>query len=162
VKVLRQLGTCGSLLVFGPLLWLGACWASRALSQHAYDAQITPWTRQHRVATAAIPGGGTPVTDRRVRAELGKYLKIWSLEPGACAAFPDAARFPFSLNPFQPKAQFMRLRQKQAFLLGRGHTVQRQGDAWYFAPPEGAALGGRRFRVEADGGALRAAWEDPR
>lgn len=162
MKVFRQLGSCGSLLVFGPLLWLGACWGSRAMSQHAYDAQITPITRTHRVPAGAVPGGGTPVRDRRVLAELEKYVRIWSLEPGACADFPDAARFPFSFNPFRPKALFVRLKQKQAFLLSQHHRILRQGEAWLIEPDPLAALGGRRFRVQAKGTGLRQAWEDPK
>ena len=121
----------------------------------------TPWTRQHRVETGAVKGGGMPVKDRRVIAELEKYVRVWSLEPGACTEFPDAARFPFSFNPFKPWALVVRLKQKQAFLLSQHHTVRRQSDAWYIAPDPLAALGGRRFRVEAAGGDVRRAWEDP-
>lgn len=161
MKVFRQLGSCGSILVFGPLLWLAACWGSRALSQHAYDGQITPITRTHRVASGAIPAGGTPVKDRRVLAELEKYILVWSLQPGAHSDFPDASRFPFSLNLFKSKALFIRLKQKQAFLLSQHHVVRRQGDVWYLEPDPQAALGGRRFRVEAKGGRVLGAWEDP-
>jgi hypothetical protein len=159
VKVFRQLGTWGSALVFGPLLWLLACVAARALAQHAFEANITPWTRNHRVKVGPIPTGGTPVTDRRVLTELAKYVQVWSLEVGASVAFPDAARVPFSLNPFHPSALMLRLRQKQAFLLMQKHEVVRDGGSWYLAPDPQAALGGRRFRLETHGTRIMKAYE---
>ncbi|HJV23539.1 MAG TPA: hypothetical protein VJ570_12625 [Holophagaceae bacterium] len=159
MRLFRQLGTWGSALVFGPLLWLLACVAARALAQHAFEANITPWTRAHRVKEGPIPEGGTPVTDRRVLTELSKYVQVWSLEVGACPAFPDAGRVPFSFNPFHPSALMLRLKQKQAFLLMQKHVVLRDGPSWYLAPDPEAALGGRRFRLETRGSDLLKAYE---
>lgn len=156
MRPFRQLGTWGTALVTAPLFWLGACVAARALAQHSYDTTLTPWTKTRRVARGPIPPGGTPVKDPRVLTELGKYLEVWSLEPGACAAFPDPARVPFSLNPFRPSALMLRLRQKQAFLLMQKHLVLREGSSWYFAPDPQAALGGRRFRLETTGDRFKA------
>src|SRR5262249_33430225 len=117
MRLVRQLGSCGTLAIFGPLLWLAACAGARALGQHSYDVNITPWTKGYRVAETgvALPMGAARVTDPRVRAELDKYAKIWGLEPGACAEFPNAVRLPFSLNPFKASALLLRLKQKQAF-----------------------------------------------
>ncbi len=159
MRLFRQLGTWGSALVFTPILWILACVAARALAQHAYEANITPWTRQHRVKAGPIPAGGSPVTDGRVLTELSKYVRVWSLEVGACEAFPDARRVPFSFNPFHPSALMMRLKQKQAFLLMQKHVVLREGQAWYLAPDPQAALGGRRFRLETRGAELMKAYE---
>ncbi|HJV91078.1 MAG TPA: hypothetical protein VJ623_12295 [Holophagaceae bacterium] len=159
MRLFRQLGTWGSALVFGPLLWLLACVAARSLAQQSFDTNITPWTRAHRVKVGPIPGGGTPVTDRRVLTELSKYLQVWSLEVGACPAFPEATRVPFSFNPFHPSALMLRLKQKQAFLLMQKHVVFREGQTWYLAPDPEAALGGRRFRLETCGPELLRAYE---
>ncbi|HJW33848.1 MAG TPA: hypothetical protein VJ505_10825 [Holophagaceae bacterium] len=159
MRLLRQLGTWGSALVFTPILWILACIAARALAQHAFETNITPWTRNHRVKTGAIPAGGTPVTDRRVLTELSKYVQVWSLEVGACEAFPDGSRVPFSFNPFHPSALMLRLKQKQAFILMQKHVVLREGPIWYLAPDPQAALGGRRFRLETQGSHLMKAYE---
>ena len=159
MRILRQLGTWGSALVFAPLLWLLACVGARALAQHAYETNITPWTRNHRIPTGPIPMGGAPITDRRVLTELSKYVQVWSLEVGASPAFPDATRVPFSFNPFAPSALMLRLKQKQAFLLMQKHFVLRDGTAWYLAPDGQAALGGRRFRLEVQGQDLLKAYE---
>jgi hypothetical protein len=159
VRLFRQLGTWGTALVFAPILWILACVGARALAQHAYEANITPWTRRHRIASGPIPPGGSPVTDRRVLTELSKYVQVWSLEVGASPAFPDAARVPFSFNPFAPSALMLRLKQKQAFLLMQKHVVLRDGATWYLAPDGQAALGGRRFRLEVRGSELLKAFE---
>ena len=159
MRLFRQLGTWGTALVFTPILWVLACVAARALAQHSYETNITPWTRNHRVKAGVIPPGGMPVTDRRVLTELSKYVQVWSLEVGACEAFPDAARVPFSLNPFHPSALMMRLKQKQAFILMQKHVVLREGSVWYLAPDPQAALGGRRFRLETAGSQLLKAYE---
>jgi hypothetical protein len=166
VRVLRQLGTCGTVVVLGPLLWLLACAVARALGQHAYDVNITPWTRNHRVVegVVAVPPGAAPIRDPRVRTELDKYAKVWALEPGACAEFPDAARFPFSFNPFKPSALMLRLKQKQAFLMTQHHAVRRQrepdGSMRYdLTPDPEAALGGRHFVLRMKGNDLLEAYE---
>jgi hypothetical protein len=159
LRVFRQLGTWGSAIVFGPLLWLLACVAARALAQHAFDTNITPWTRQHRIQVGPIPPGGKPVSDGRVLTELSKYVQVWALEVGACEAFPETTRVPFSFNPFHPSALMMRLKQKQAFLLMQKHVVRRDGTLWYLAPDPQAALGGRRFRLETRGADLIRAFE---
>lgn len=159
MRLFRQLGTWGSALVFTPILWLLACVAARALAQHAFEANITPWTRNHRVPSGAIPTGGVPVTDGRVLTELSKYVQVWSLEVGACEAFPEATRVPFSWNPFHPSALMLRLKQKQAFILMQKHFVRRDHQSWYLAPDPQAALGGRRFRLETRGAELLKAFE---
>ncbi len=164
MKIFRQLGSCGSIFVFTPILWTAACFLGRALAQSAYDHQITPATRAYRLTELAIASDGAPVQDRHVRAELQKYVRVWSLEPGACLDFPDAARWPWSWNPLAGSAGMLRLKQKQAFLATQHHEVyrQRQGpDSWryYFQPDREAALGGRRFSVEVQGGSVRKAWE---
>lgn len=156
IRVFRQLGTWGTAVVLAPLLWLGACVAARALAQHSYDTTLSTWAKTRRVPFGPIPSGGTEVRDPRVLTELGKYLEVWSLEPGACAAFPDGARVPFTLNPFRPSALMLRLKQKQAFLLSQHHTVLRDGTTWYVAPDAQAALGGRRFRLEVSGDRFKA------
>ncbi len=159
MRLFRQLGTWGSALVMAPILWLLACVGARALAQHAYETNITPWTRTHRIPSGAIPPGGTPITDRRVLTELSKYVQVWSLEVGASAAFPDADRVPFAFNPFAPSALMLRLKQKQAFLMMQKHVVLRNGTTWYLAPDGQAALGGRRFRLEVRGHELLKAYE---
>lgn len=159
MRLFRQLGTWGSALAFAPLLWLLGCVGARALGQHAYETNITPWTRKHRIPSGPIPAGGAPITDRRVLTELSKYVQVWSLEVGACPAFPDPERVPFSFNPFAPSALMLRLKQKQAFLMMQKHTVLRDGSAWYLAPDSQAALGGRRFRLEVQGPTLLKAFE---
>ena len=155
-RLFRQLGTWGTTLVVAPFLWLGACVAARALAQSSYDTTLSPWAKTRRVPEGPIPGGGLEVKDPRVLTELGKYLEVWSLEPGACAAFPDGARVPFTWNPFRPSALMLRLKQKQAFLLTQHHTVLRTGTTWYLAPDPQAALGGRRFRLEVAGDRFKA------
>jgi hypothetical protein len=167
MRLFRQLGSCGTALVLGPLLWAGLCVGFQALGQHAYASNITPWTR-----TFHVPDGpeldvnlsvARRVDDPRVKTELEKYLKVWSLEPGACAAFPNAERMPFSWNPFHASALMMRLKQKQAFLLMQHHVVRRRADGaltrYYLAPDPEAALGGRRFVLRAEGQELREAFE---
>lgn len=166
MRVLRQLGTCGTAVVLGPLLWLLACVVARSLGQHAYEVNITAWTRNHRVAEGAValPPGAPRISDPRVNTELDKYVKVWALEPGACAEFPDAARMPFSLNPFRPSALMLRLKQKQAFLMTQHHGVRRQtgpdGTALYdLRPDPEAALGSRHFVVRAKGDDVLEAYE---
>lgn len=157
MRLFRQLGTCGTAALLAPILWAGLCLGARTLGQHAYETNVTPWTRAHRVGTGPeldLPFQGRP-PDPRVRTELSKYLKVWSLEPGACAAFPNGARLPFSWNPLRASALMVRLKQKQAFLMTQRHRVLRRsegtGERWYLAPDAGAALGGRRFLLRARG-----------
>ena len=166
----RQLGSCGMVLAFAPLLWAGACLVSLGLAQNAYSDQIVPKTKLHRlpdgpqVHDVKLPSVKRLVRDPRALTELDKYLRVWSLEPGACAEFPEADRFPFSWNPFHGSALMLRLKQKQAFLLMQHHDVQRwestPGHFVYFmAPDPQAALGGRKFLVVVDGPDLREAFE---
>ena len=165
MRVVRQLGTWGTGAVLAPLFWLLACALARGLAQNAYDSSIVPVTRGFRmqagprVSQPSFPTAGNTLEDPRVRAELQKYLQVWSLEPGACAAFPDAARIPWCWNPFRPSALIMRLKQKQAFLLTQHHEVEAVAlpggqMRLYLAPDPQAALGGRRFLAEAQGGRL--------
>lgn len=161
MRLVRQLGTWGTAVVLAPILWLLSCALARGLAQHAYDTHIMAMTRTFRPSEGAQVQGlsaaaGTVVRDPLVLTEVQKYLRVWSLEPGACAAFPEAARFPWCWNPFRASALIMRLKQKQAFLLTQRHEVQRTGSPWgrsfyFLAPDPQAALGGRRFLVEAQG-----------
>lgn len=159
------------ILAFAPLFWVGGCLVSVGLAQRAYDDGIVPNTRMYRVANGPrarvapprMPGLG----DRHVLTELEKYVRVWSLEPGACAEFPDAARFPWSWNPFRASATMLRLKQKQSFLMREKHQVERFEATpgrvvYYLAPDPGAALGGRAFLVETEGQDLLRAWELPR
>lgn len=164
MKVFRQLGSCGTAIVFLPLLWIAACFLGRALAQNGYDHQITAQTRSFRLVEFAVPQGGTVVEDRLALAELQKYLRVWRLEPGACAEFPNSARFPWSWNPLRGSATMMRLKQKQSFLQSQHHEVHRQslgkGRYRYFIQPDKeAALGGRRFGLEVLGDSIQKAWE---
>jgi hypothetical protein len=161
MKVFRQLGTWGSAALMAPLFWIGACFLSRSLAQHAYDTQITSNTRSFRVPIGEIPKGGTQVTDRRVLTELDKYVRVWNLEPGASSVFPDAKHWPWSWNPFQASALVLRLKQRQAFLLSQSHELRRNADGseMLIAPDGQAALGGRTFRVELRNGDLIQAFE---
>lgn len=162
MRLFRQLGTCGSMALMGPLLWLAGCAFARGLAQKGY-IQIRPATRAYRVPDGAIPAGGEPTSDPLTLTELRKYIRVWELEPGACADFPDAERWPWSWNPFHASAVMLRLKQKQAFL-GDHHGVLRQElgggrRLYYLAPDPLAALGGRRFRVEEMDGEVLRAWE---
>ena len=164
MKILRQLGSCGTAVVFVPLLWVGACFLGRALAQNGYDHQITTQTRTFRLAEAAVQPAGAVVEDRLALAELQKYIRIWNLEPGACAEFPDASRFPWSWNPLHGSATMMRLKQKQSFLQTQRHEVHRQsagqGHSRYFIKPDQeAALGGRSFSLDVQGDSIQKAWE---
>lgn len=163
----RQLGTCGTAVVLGPLLWAGLCFGFQRLGQHAYEANITRWTREFRVPDGPELASGIDPTHRiqdpRVRTELDKYIKVWSLEPGACEAFPRADRMPFSWNPFHPSALMLRLKQKQAFLMMQHHVVRRRSEGdhmhYYLAPDPEAALGGRRFHLRVKGQDVLEAYE---
>ena len=169
MRLFRQLGTWGTAVVLTPILWLASCALARELAQHAYDRTIAPATRVFRVLEppgfrGSDPLAGTPVKDPKTLTELQKYLQVWSLEPGSCRAFPDAARFPWCWNPFRPSAFLVRLRQKQAFLTTQRHEVRRAETAsgswrYFLAPDSQAALGGRHFLVEAEGTALLKAVE---
>lgn len=169
MNLTRQLGTCGMILVLGPLLWIGACFAAVGLAQGAYRSQIVPKTRAFRLAegphVADAPAQAPrPLKDPRVLTELEKYVRVWALEPGACAEFPKADHLPFSWNPFRASALMMRLKQKQAFLMMQKHAVERREVApgrfrYYFAPDPQAALGGRRFLVDTEGLDIRTAAE---
>jgi hypothetical protein len=164
MKIFRQLGSCGTEIVLLPLFCIAACFLGRTLAQSAYDHQITPQTRTYRLVEGAVQPGGTVVEDRLALAELQKYLRIWSLEPGACAEFPDASRFPWSWNPLHGSATMLRLKQKQSFLQSQHHGVHRQslgrGHSRYFIQPDKeAALGGRRFSLDVQGGTVQKAWE---
>ncbi len=164
MKIFRQLGSCGTAIVFLPLLWIAACFLGRALAQSGYDHQITAQTRGFRLADLAIQSDGPVVEDRLALTELKKYLRIWSLEPGACAEFPNASRFPWSWNPLHGSATMIRLKQKQSFLQSQHHEVYRQslgkGHVRYFIQPDKeAALGGRRFSLDVQGNSIQKAWE---
>lgn len=160
MRLFRQLGTWGTAAALAPILWLLACVAARALAQHAYDHTISARTKAFRVpAGPRVQGGasGRTLADPMALAEVRKYVQIWALEPGACAAFPDVARFPWCWNPFRPSALVMRLKQKQAFLQTQHHELERLdlGDGrhrYFLAPDPGAALGGRRFFAETKAG----------
>ncbi len=150
--------------LFGPLLWVGACAVARAMAQHVYDLQMVPALKAYRPPAAEVPVTGHPVEDPLTRVELEKYVRVWELEPGACPELPDAARWPWSWNPFHPSALLLRLRQKHEYLFRQRHLVLRQelggGRRRYLlAPDPGAALGGRRFAVEVRQGRLERAWE---
>lgn len=161
MRLFRQLGTWGTTVALAPVVWLLACTLAWALAQNAYDTGIVPVTRAFRAPNGPQVHApdllvGKAVSDPRVLTEIQKYLQIWSLEPGRTGMFADAARFPWCWNPFRPSAIIMRLKQKQAFLLTQHHAVQRLelggGKARYFlAPDSQAALGGRRFLVQAEG-----------
>ncbi|MBL0209798.1 MAG: hypothetical protein IPQ13_02625 [Holophagaceae bacterium] len=164
MKIFRQLGSCGTAIVFLPLAWIAACFLGRALAQSGYERQITGQSRAFRMPEAAVPGGGTVVEDPLALAELQKYLRIWNLEPGACPAFPDASRMPWSWNPLHGSATMMRLQQKQSFLQSQHHEVRRQstgnGQFRYFIQPDKeAALGGRRFSLDVRGDSIQQARE---
>ncbi len=164
MKIFRQLGSCGTVIVFVPIAWVAACFLGRAMAQSAYDHQITPATRNFRLDNSAISPEGSVVKDRLALTELRKYVRVWSLEPGACKEFPDAARWPWSWNPLFGSAAMMRLKQKQAFLSSQHHEVHRQSlgpGHWRFSiqPDREAALGGRRFSVEVRGASVVRAWE---
>lgn len=170
MSVVRQLGSCGMILAFAPLLWIGGCLVAVGLAQSAYAEQIVPNTRLHRLPDGPLvhniprPSVKTLVQDPRVLTELEKYVKVWALQPGACAEFPDADRVPFSWNPFHASALMLRLKQKQAFLMMQKHEVQRCEVTsgrfiYHIAPDPQAALGGRRFRVETEGLAIQEAFE---
>jgi hypothetical protein len=170
MSIVRQLGSCGMILAFAPLLWVGACLVSVGMAQGSYGQQIVPKTRAFRLADGPQahpqprPSVKALVRDPRVLTELEKYVKVWSLEPGACAEFPDADRFPFSWNPFRASALMLRLKQKQAFLMMQKHEVQRAPAGpgrftFYLAPDPQVALGGRRFLVETEAGEVREAFE---
>ncbi|HJW10088.1 MAG TPA: hypothetical protein VJ483_10660 [Holophagaceae bacterium] len=162
MKVLRQLGSCGTALILGPLLWTGACFAARALAQNGYR-QITDATREFRVPQVPILPSGEPITDGSTLTELRKYTQVWELEPGACRQFPDRDRWPWSWNPFHASALMLRLKQKQSFLKEQRHLVlrwERGGVRTYLlAPDANAALGGRSFRMDVKDGELLKAWE---
>ena len=164
MKIFRQLGSCGTATVFLPLLWIAACFLGRALAQNGYVHQITTQTRNYRLAERIVPVDGAIVEDRLAMAELKKYLRVWSLEPGACAEFPIASRFPWSWNPLNGSATMMRLKQKQSFLQSQHHLVYRQfvgrGHFRYFIQPDKeAALGGRRFSLDVQDDSIQKAWE---
>ncbi len=164
MKLFRQLGSCGTAIVFLPLLWIAACFLGRALAQSAYDSQITTQTRTFRLAENAVQPGGAIVEDRLALAELQKYVRVWSLEPGACAGFPDAERVPWSWNPLHGSATMMRLKQKQSFLQSQHHEVRRQASGngqfrYFIHPDQEAALGGRRFSLDVQGDSIQKAWE---
>lgn len=170
MSLVRQLGSCGMILAFAPLLWIGGCLVAVGLAQSAYSEQIVPKTRAHRlpdgprVHHVATPSVKALVQDPRVLTELEKYVKVWALQPGACPEFPDADRVPFSWNPFRPSALMLRLKQKQAFLLMQKHDVQRCEVApgryrYHIAPDPKAALGGRTFLVDTEGVDLVEAFE---
>ena len=164
MKIFRQLGSCGTAILFVPVLWIAACFLSRALAQSAYNNQITAQTRAFRLADIPVQPEGAVVEDRLALAELQKYVRIWSLEPGACAEFPEAARFPWSWNPLYGSATIMRLKQKQSFLQSQHHEVHRQALGpghyrFFIQPDKEAALGGRRFSLDVQGGSLQKAWE---
>ena len=162
MKLFRQLGTCGTALLVAPILWIGACFAARGLGQQGYR-QITEATRGYRVPRIPIGPAGDPVSDPHTLVELRKYVQVWELEPGACAAFPQRDRWPWSWNPFHASALMLRLKQKQSFLQDQRHLVlrwERDGVRSYLLTPDpGAALGGRSFRVEVRDGELAKAWE---
>lgn len=160
MRIFRQLGSCGTTVVLVPILWIAGCFLGRALAQSSYDRGITSVTRTFRLPELTVPPGGTLVEDRLALAELRKYVRVWSLEPGACAAFPDASRFPWSWNPLYGSATMMRLNQKQAFLLSQHHEVYRQHLEknhwrWFIHPDKEAALGGRRFCVDVQDDSVR-------
>ena len=162
MRLFRQLGSCGTVVLVGPLLWLAACFAARGIAQSGYR-QIQPRTREFRVPAARIAPGGVPVGDPHTTTELGKYIQVWELEPGACAEFPERDRWPWSWNPLQASALMLRLKQKQAFLDTQRHLVMRSQEGrrrnYLISPDPLAALGGRSFRVEVEGGRMRKAWE---
>jgi len=160
MKIFRQLGSCGTEVVLLPLFWIAACFLGRMLAQNAYDHQITAQTRAYRLVELPILQEGAEVDDRLALAELQKYVRVWSLEPGACAEFPSAARFPWSWNPLFGSAAMMRLKQKQSFLQSQHHEVHRQSLGpehfrFYIQPDKEAALGGRRFAVDVQGGSIK-------
>jgi len=164
MKIFRQLGSCGTELVFIPLFWIAACFLGRILAQNGYDNQITPGTRAYRLAEIQVQADGTVVEDRLALAELKKYVKVWSLEPGACAEFPNASRFPWSWNPLHGSATMVRLKQKQSFLQSQHHLVFRQTLGkehfrYFIQPDKEAALGGRRFSLDVQDGSIQKAWE---
>lgn len=164
MKLFRQLGSCGTAAVFLPLLWVAACFLGRLLAQSAYEHRTTAQTRVFRVPDLPVQTEGAVVEDRLALAELRKYFRIWSLEPGACAEFPDAARVPWSWNPLHGTATMLRLEQKQSFLQSQHHEVHRQslgnGHFRYFIHPDKeAALGGRRFSLDVKGDSIQKAWE---
>lgn len=160
MRLFRQLGTWGTAAALAPLLWLLACASARSLAQHAYDTSLSTRTKAFRAqAGPRVKGGaeGRILADPMALTEVQKYVHVWALEPGACSAFPDAARFPWCWNPFRPSALLLRLKQKQAFLWTQRHEVERLdlgGDRtlYYLAPDPRAALGGRRFFAETDEG----------
>jgi hypothetical protein len=162
VKLFRQLGTCGTALLAGPLLWTAACIGARALAQSGYQ-QIEGTTRDYRVVEVPILPSGEPVADAATLVELRKYAQVWELEPGACAAFPSRDRWPWSWNPFHASALMLRLKQKQSFLKEQRHLVLRTQHAgmrtYLLAPDANAALGGRSFRLDVKDGELVKAWE---
>lgn len=162
MRIFRQLGTWGTAVALAPILWVLACALAWGLAQKAYANGIVPQTRAFRASAgpqvqalaslAPLP----PIKDPLVLVELQKYLQVWSLEPGACLQFPVAGRFPWCWNPFRASALILRLKQKQAFLRTQRHEVQRLlvgpgRERFYLAPDPQAALGGRRFLVEAEG-----------
>lgn len=168
MRLFRQLGTWGTTLLLAPIFWIIACIIGRALAQNAYDHQITASTRRFRLPELPVTAGssaeGLPVQDRHALIELKKYIRIWSLEPGACDEFPDASRFPWSWNPLNGSATIMRLKQKQAFLTSQHHHVFRQWIAdhqWRYViqPDPEAALGGRRFYADVQDHSIQKAWE---
>ncbi len=162
MRAFRQLGSCGTALLLGPLLWTGACVAARFMAQSGYT-QIEAVTRNYRVVEVPIVPSGEPVTEQLALTELRKYVQVWELEPGACPAFPQRDRWPWSWNPFHASALMLRLKQKQSFLKEQRHLVmrfQRGGlRSYLLAPDAGAALGGRSFRLEVKDGELVMAWE---
>ena len=162
--IFRQLGSCGTAIVFVPILWIAACFLGRALAQNGYDHQITAQTRSFRLTESAVQPDGAVVEDRLALAELQKYVRIWRLEPGACAEFPIASRFPWSWNPLHGSATMMRLKQKQSFLQSQHHNVRRQAVGkghfrFFIQPDKEAALGGRRFILDVQGDSIQKAWE---
>lgn len=164
MRIFRQLGSCGTAVVVIPLLWILACFLGRALAQNAYDHEISAGTRAFRLPELSVSHQGRPVEDPLALAELRKYVRVWSLEPGACKEFPDATRFPWSWNPLFGSATIMRLNQKQAFLASQHHEVYRERIEknhwrWFIHPDRAAALGGRRFSVDVRGNNVAQAWE---
>lgn len=164
MKIFRQLGSCGTEIVLLPLFWVAACFLGRLLAQSAYDRQITAQTRTFRVQESPVQCGGVAVEDRLALAELQKYLRIWRLEPGASAEFPEAPRFPWSWNPLNGSATMMRLKQKQSFLQSQHHEVRRQSTGnghfrYFIQPDKEAALGGRRFCLDVLGDSIQQARE---
>jgi len=158
MRIVRQLGVFGSFLVFGPLLWIGACFAARALAQDTYDRNVPQTVRAYRVPACTVPEGGHVVTRGSEWTELTRYASIFELEPGGSPDWPDAKTFPWRWSPFSPSADLLRFREKSEYVFGGKVQICRQVEddlhIYDLKPGSGVALAGRRFRLEVRNGKL--------